>query len=81
MKFKSLKLWMPAMVICLVAACLTTACGSMKQVLDKHQKETVLNIPYDVLNNYFLKNNVVGISYPHPPRGRNEDFVLYVHFV
>lgn len=64
MKFKSLKIWMPAMVICLVAACLTTACGSMKQVLDKHQKETVLNIPYEVLNNYFLKNNVVSISYP-----------------
>ena len=48
---------MPATVICLAAACLTTACRSIQHLSDKHQKETVMN-------NYFLKNNVVGISYP-----------------
>lgn len=64
MKLKSLKIWMPATVICLAAACLTTACRSIQHLSDKHQKETVMNIPYVVMNNYFLKNNVVGISYP-----------------
>ena len=64
MKLKSLKIWMPATVICLAAACLTTACRSIQHLSDKHQKETVMNIPYVVMNNYFLKSNVVGISYP-----------------
>lgn len=64
MKLKSLKIWMPATVICLAAACLTTACRSIQHLSDRHQKETVMNIPYVVMNNYFLKNNVVGISYP-----------------
>ena len=51
MKLKSLKIWMPAMVICLAAACLTTACRSIQHLSDKHQKETVMNIPYMVMNN------------------------------
>lgn len=55
---------MPATVICLAAVCLTTACRSIQHLSDKHQKETVMNIPYVVMNNYFLKSNVVGISYP-----------------
>lgn len=68
MKLMNIRNWKAALMVAVLGLAvvgLTTACRSHQDSVETRiGKDASENVPYTVLNHYFLKNNVNEISYP-----------------